>query len=169
MVREGADTRPIAVWLLIVLQVLLGLGGLAGGGALVLAPDGRLLQMPVSLLNDTPFTDFLLPGALLFTFMSLLPVAVAYGLWRRPAPRLPEKINPFKGIHWAWAGSLAVGAAVMIWITVQVMLIGYGSVLQPLYFGWGIVIIGVTLLPSVRHYNRRARAGSQSDTPRCPA
>lgn len=153
--KNNTNTRPFTVWLLIILQILLGLGALGGGGTLMLAPDGRLIQMPVTLLKDTPFTDYLIPGALLFTFVGLYPMAVAYSLWRRPAWRWPDMLNPFKGIHWAWVGSLAAGVAVTIWITVQVLLIGYGSFLQPFYLGWGIVIIGVTLLPNARRYYTR--------------
>jgi len=153
--KNNTNTRPFTVWLLIILQILLGLGALGGGGTLILAPDGRLMQMPVSLLKDTPFTDYLIPGALLFTFVGLYPMAAAYSLWKRPVWRWPDMLNPFKRIHWAWAGSLAAGAAVIVWITVQVLLIGYGSFLQPFYLGWGIVIIGVTLLPDTRRYYTR--------------
>jgi hypothetical protein len=153
--KNNTNTRPFIVWLLIILQILLGLGALGSGSTLMLAPDGRMMQMPVSLLKDTPFTDYLIPGALLFTFVGLYPMAVAYSLWRRPVWRWPDMLNPFKGIHWAWAGSLAAGVAVTVWITVQVLLIGYGSILQPFYLGWGIVIIGVTLLPDTRRYYTR--------------
>ena len=104
--KNNTNTRPFTVWLLIILQILLGLGALGGGGTLMLAPDGRLIQMPVTLLKDTPFTDYLIPGALLFTFVGLYPMAVAYSLWRRPAWRWPDMLNPFKGIHWAWVGSM---------------------------------------------------------------
>jgi len=45
--------------MLILLQVLLAVGALAGGGAFILAPDGHLIQMPIGHLKNTPFPDFL--------------------------------------------------------------------------------------------------------------
>ena len=151
---QNHGNRPFTVWMLILLQVLLGLGALAGGGAFLLAPDGHLIQMPLSNLKDTPFSDFLIPGVLLFTFVGIYPVAVAYGLWRRPGWRWPDILNPFKGNHWSWAGSLAAGMIVIIWITVQMLLLRSVAFLHVLYFGWGVLLLLITLLPNVRQYYR---------------
>ena len=62
-------SRPFSVSALFFLQIFLGLNGLMGGGAFLIAPDGRLLQIPVSYLNNTPFHNFLIPGLLLFMFL----------------------------------------------------------------------------------------------------
>jgi hypothetical protein len=148
----------MAGWLLIVLQVLLGLGALAGGGAFILAPDGHLIQMPLSNLKDSPFRDFLIPGVLLFTFVGIFPLGVAYSLWRLPARRWPDALNPFKDLHWSWAGSLAAGAIIIIWITVQVLLIRAVAFLHILYWAWGVLLLVLTLLPSVREYCRGKRS-----------
>ena len=40
----------------------------------------------------------------------------------------------------------------MIWITVQVLMIGLDTVLQPVYFGVGLAILLVTLVPAGREY-----------------
>ncbi len=145
----------MALWLLISLQVLLGAGALGGGGVLVLAPDGHLIGMPVSMLAHTPFSDFLLPGALLFIFVGIYPIVVAYSLWRQPRWRWPDMLNPFKRLHWSWAGSLAAGLIVLIWITGEILLIRQVVFLHLLYIGWGIVIILLTLLPDMRRYYTR--------------
>ena len=149
--QDHVNSRPFAVWVLIVLQVLLGLGALAGGGVFILAPDGHLMQMPLSNLKDSPFSDFLLPGVLLLVFVGIYPIVVAYSLWRRPAWRWPDMLNPFKRIHWSWAGSLAAGVIVIIWITVQIQFIPMGY-LHILYLGWGVLLLLVTLLADVRTY-----------------
>ncbi len=152
--KAQSRTRPFAVGLLIFLQVFLGIQGIFGGVAFILAPDGSLLQMPFSQLKNTPFSSFLIPGILLFLFLGVYPLAEAYGLWKRPAWRWPDAINPFKDTHWSWAGSLAAGVIAVIWILVQTRWITWGA-LHTLILVMGLVILGVTLLPVVRGYLRR--------------
>ena len=152
-IKEGnTEPRPSTVPLLIWLQVLLALGALAGGAVFIAAPDGHLMQMPLSNLKDSPFKDFLIPGILLFTFVGLFPLAVAYALWKRPNWKWPDAVNPFRDTHWSWAGSLAAGAIIIIWITVQVLLIRAVAFLHVLYWIWGVVLLVLTLLPGVRRY-----------------
>ena len=45
--------------------VLLGLGALAGGVALVMQPDGSVMHFEVAILAGSPFADFLVPGLIL--------------------------------------------------------------------------------------------------------
>ena len=153
--KNSANRRPSAVWALIVLHLLLGLGAVASGGMLMAAPDGHLMQMPLSMLEHSPFSDFLIPGAILFTLLGVYPLCVAYGLWKRPGWRWPDVINPFKRIHWSWAGSLAAGVIGVIWIVVEVIMLRSFVFLQGLYLVWDIVLVVLTLLPEVRrHYAR---------------
>ena len=151
---DNANRPPLTTTLLILIQVFLGLNGLLGGGAFLLAPDGHLLQMPFSHLKNTPFSDFLIPGLLLFLFLGVYPIAVAYSLWRNPTWHWPDFLNPFKQTHWCWAGSLAAGVIAMIWIIVQIQWISIGF-LHIFIFSWGILILLVTMLPMVRKYYRR--------------
>jgi hypothetical protein len=142
----------MAVWLLIVLQFLLGLGALGGGGVLIAAPDGSIIQMPLSMLEFSPFHNFLIPGMILFTTLGLFPIAIAYSLWQRPVWRWPDSINPFRRIHWSWAASLAAGVILLIWITVEVLILRSVAFLHIFYFAWGCVLILLTLTVSVRQY-----------------
>ncbi len=150
MLRNRTTPHSFAVWVLIGLQALLGISALIPGALFLLAPDGHLLQMPLSNLKDSPFTNYLIPGLLLFVFVGIFPLGVAYGLWRQPAWQWPDAINPFKGAHWSWAGSLAAGVILIVWITVQVLLIRAAVFLHYLYWGWGIVLLGLTVSPGVR-------------------
>ena len=150
--KDSVNRRPATVWALIVLHLLLGLGAVASGGMLLAAPDGHLMQMPLSMLEHSPFPSFLIPGVILFTLLGIYPLCVAYGLWKRPGWRWPDRLNPFKGIHWSWAGSLAAGVIVVIWIVVEVIMLRSFVFLQILCLVWGIVLILVTLLPAVRRY-----------------
>ena len=106
--------------------ILLGLGALAGGIALVSKPDGSVMAFDVSLLAGSPFPDFLVPGLILggiFGVGSL--VVAALGLRRsRTAPFL----------------AFAIGCGQMIWIVVELAIIREFSFLHPTMFGIGLVI-----------------------------
>jgi len=134
---------------LIALHILLGLGALGGGGSLMAAPDGSLLGMPLSVMQGSPFPNFFIPGVILFTFLGLYPLCIAYGLAKRPAWDWPNGINPFKRMHWSWAGSLSVGVITITWIVVELFWVEF-SFIHGIYLLWGAAIILFTLLPAVR-------------------
>jgi hypothetical protein len=103
------------------------------------------------MLAGSPFSSFLIPGILLFVFLGLYPLAVAFSLWKRPDWRWPAVVNPWKHVHWSWAASLAVGVIGVIWIIVQVQWISF-SFLQVLILGLAVLIILLTLMPEVYRY-----------------
>jgi len=151
--KSATIHRPLTVWLLIILQFLLGLGAFISGGMLVAAPDGALIHMPLSMLQFSPFANFLVPGIILSLLLGLYPMAVAYCLWRKPSWGWPDGINPFKQMHWCWAASLSSGVILLVWITVQMLLLRAVAFLHILYFTWGWAMIILTLTPVVRqHY-----------------
>lgn len=153
--QNNKRTRPAALWILIALLVLLGVGAIPSGLLLVLAPDGHLMRMPVTMLEHSPFSDFLIPGAILLTLLGIYPLVVAYALWRRPGWRWPDAINPFKESHWSWAASLAAGVILIVWIIVEMFMLREVVFLQVLYLVWGIALVLLALLPSVRRYCAR--------------
>ena len=147
---------PILAWALIGLQVLMGVSAVISGGMLVAAPDGSLMGMPASMLEHFPFSDFLIPGAILFAFLGVYPLAVAYGLWRRPRWGWAASLNPFEGTHWSWTGSLAAAAILVIWLTVEVVMIRAFEALHAIFYVYAAVLIVLSLGPSVRrHYGSR--------------
>ncbi len=152
--KNQMKPRPFIVWVLIALHILLGINGVGGGGAFILAPDGSLMGMPLSFLDNSPFPDFLIPGIVLFISLGIFPLAVAFSIWALPAWRWPDRVNPFKQTHWSWAASIAVGVIAIVWIAVQVLIIPL-SFLQILIFCWGVVILLLTLLPAARSYCSR--------------
>ena len=80
---------------------------------------------------------------------------VGYGLLKRPAWNWPNGINPAKKMHWAWTASWAAGVIMLIWISVETILLGYISFLQPVIAVYGIVIILLALLPNTRRFYAR--------------
>lgn len=48
--------------LLLFLLSFHGLGAIFGGGIFIISPMGKLFGMPLSILDNSPFTNFLVPG-----------------------------------------------------------------------------------------------------------
>jgi hypothetical protein len=131
-----------------------GISATPSGLLLALDPTGGRMQMPVSWLENTPFSDYLIPGLILCIVLGLGACFMLACLLMLPDWGWAQRVNPFKGQHWTWTASAAFGFALMIWITVQVLMIGLGAWLQPFYFGVGLGILLLTLAPSVRTYLR---------------
>ena len=144
--------RPLALWVLMLLLLFQGISATPSGMLLALDPSGSRMQMLLSWLEDSPFTDYLFPGLVLCIVLGLGALLVAAGLFFLPVWSWAERLNPAKGIHWSWMAAVSFGVALMIWIAVQVAMIGGGSWLQPLYFGVGLAILVLSLAPSVRRH-----------------
>jgi hypothetical protein len=155
MNRKAKTKKPPFLWLLIVLLLFIGIGALISGAMLFLSPDGSLLGMSMDLLAGSPFGNYLIPGIILFLFIGVFSVFAGYGLLKKPGWRWLNLLNPCKKYHWAWTAAWAEGVIMLIWIVVETALLGYISFLQPLIVGWGIVIIGLALLPQVRRYYKK--------------
>jgi hypothetical protein len=117
----------------IVLEVLLGLGAIAGGAALMIGRRGEILPLPLSLLEGSPFTDYFAPGLILFTVLGLGSLSVALLAWRANA--------------WAPILTVTVGGTLLIWLLVEIAVVGYSNdpPLQPFYLALGgvITVLGV--------------------------
>lgn len=140
--------RPLSLYLLLVLLLFLGMGGLVGGGMLILQPDGSLLGMSLSWLAGSPFSTYLIPGFLLLFFNGLLPLFTVAGLLAKPDWTWANTLNLYANRHWAWAYSLYSGIIVIAWIAVQQMLTQYFW-LQPVMILTGLSIIVCTMTPAV--------------------
>lgn len=121
--RTLKDVRLFAI----ILLVLMGLAACANGYMLMKAPDGRLLGMNVALLQHSPFTDFFIPGVILFSVLGIGSCVTAVVVARR--------VN-----NEAWY-VLLEGAAVLIWIVVQVAMIRNFHIMQVVIGGMGILML----------------------------
>jgi hypothetical protein len=124
----------------ITLEILLGVGAVGGGLALMAGPNGEILPLPVSALSGSPFASYFVPGAILFTILGLGPLAAAVLGWRR------HPVAPLL--------TFAVGGALLIWLVVEIVVVGYANdpPLQAVYFGLGVVIslLGVSWMRHAR-------------------
>ncbi|MNP17785.1 hypothetical protein D3C76_1102280 [compost metagenome] len=136
--------------LLISLQLFLGLGAIFGGLAFIMDPSGEILKIPTTLLERSPFNNFLIPGIILFVVLGLFPIMISLALMKKWHWALGEQLNVFKDRHWSWTFSLYSGFAIIIWISVQVYMLNSVSLVHLFYIALGLIIQGSTLLPSVQ-------------------
>lgn len=130
-------TRPISFWLVLLLLGQLSLRAVIGGAALMIAPSGTLVGVPLGPLANTPFHDFVLPGLVLFLVFGLGSALVCYGLYANR--------------RWAWPGVITVALALLVWISVEVML-GFTRPTVYVNIGTAIGLIGIAIYPTVRRH-----------------
>jgi hypothetical protein len=114
----------IARRLIIVLEVVVGVLALAGGIALIIQPSGALLHFSPAMLHGVLHT-FEWPGLVLLAMSALFFVA-AWATHRR--------------YLWDHVVSTAAGAVLILWISVQVVLIGFHDWSQAVFFLVGTAI-----------------------------
>jgi hypothetical protein len=112
--------------LLFILISFIGVTSTISGLLLIGSRDGSLFNLPLSLLNDTPFKDYLVPGILLTIMVGLVNLLAVFFNLQRHANRY----------DWAMAGGIMVSG----WIVVQLLLIDTVNWFHFLYLGTGILI-----------------------------
>lgn len=117
---------------LAMIEMLVGLSAVAGGLCLLSAPrGGGILQLPLSLLDGSPFSDYVIPGLVLCLVVGGSNVAAAIpALLEAPAAIFAALI----------AGAIGAG-----WIAAEVAFIGYHTWAQVLYFFLGILTMALAL------------------------
>ena len=129
MVSEGRGQSlgTKTTYALLGVLAFLSLGGLWGGLAMLIKPDGSMLQTSLSLLEHAPVKDFFWPGVFLLVFMSFWPALNIYGL--------------LTGKQWARSSITLLGFVTMAWIVYESFIIRTFSPLQPIIFTVGLVLI----------------------------
>ncbi len=148
--------RPAALWILLCLLIFECISAVPYGLMLSLDPTGGLAKMPVEMLEGTIFHNFLIPGLILLIILGFGSFFIAVSLFLLPAWTWTVRLNPFRHQHWTWIATVVFGFALMTWIIVQVVMIGFDSWLQALHFGIGLAITLLSLQPSMlRHLKAR--------------
>jgi len=132
------------------------LSAIGGGGALIISPSGKLIGgLPLSILERSPFNDFLVPGIILFVVLGIIPSLLVLALLKKPNSVFADRFNFFKDMHWAWTFSIYVAFALIIWIQVETIFIQGVGWLQTFYILYAIPLILVALLPKVRNLYKK--------------
>lgn len=136
------QSPPASYYLLFVLILFQGFSGLYGGAMLVLDPSGYLLQLPLSLLSGSPFYNYTIPGFILLVLLGIVPLFVGFALWKR--------------YPWSGTGAFLIGVMLVVWIGVQIVMIGYRGdpPLQAIYGSIGLLILITVSTPTLRQYLR---------------
>lgn len=128
---ENKNIRRVSI-ILGNLQLLIGIGALAGGWAFISDPTGGVLGIPFEYIENTPFHNYLIPGIVLFAFNGV-GSCIAGVLALR---------------HYRYAGEIAVvfGIGLMVWIIVQVQFIPFHW-MHALYLLLGLAELVLGLMP----------------------
>ncbi len=137
------------------LLTLLGIGAIFGGGVLIISPSGKLFGMPLSMLDNSPFNNFLIPGIILFSVLGIMPCWIVWSLIKRPEYKIAESLNFFTDMYWAWSYSIYTAFALIIWIQIEMSFVQSVHWSHTLYMFWAIAIMFVALLPPVRKIYRK--------------
>ncbi len=151
--RTSARRRsPIAVVTTIGLLWVLGVSAGAGGVELTFGIWG-VESFPPDWLDRSPFVDsWLIPGLVLGVGFGLGSLVMADGLLRRPRVRWLGFVERWTGRHWAWLGTVLIGAGHIVWIALEVAYIPGFSWLEAVYGGIGVALLLLPWTPSVRRY-----------------
>lgn len=117
--------------ILVLLLVFQGLSGCLGGARLVADPSGASIELPLEWLEGSAFSSYFAPGLVLLIVLGVGPLVAAYGVWRR---------RP-----WGWTSGFVVGAALIIWLAIQIRIIGYHPD-PPLQLAYALVACAIAVL-----------------------
>jgi hypothetical protein len=148
--------------LLIILLGFLSIGAFFGGIAFIIRPDGSLFQMPVEMLANSPFKDFLIPGIILLLTFGVFPAYVIYGLIKKPESKFFSSLNLLYDHHFAWTFSVYIGVGQVLWINIQTLVLNSVDILHTIFSSLGLLIICIALLPRTRKHYKVSPSGDSS-------
>ncbi len=137
--------KAIHIATLIVL-LLNTIGALAGGLLLMYAPDGSLLAMPLHYLQHTPFSNFFIPGIILFTCNGLTGIVTTLYTF--------AKRGRYAGMVFA-QGTVLCG-----WILSQVLLLHTVYFLHIVMAATGFFLV----LAAIALYSKQNKSGTRNPT-----
>ena len=86
-----------------------GISALYGGIAFISDPTGGFIKMPLELLKNTPFRDYLIPGIVLLVFNGISSIVISV-----------LTMLSIKNYQWL---IIFQGIVLTIWLTVQIFMI----------------------------------------------
>src|SRR5690606_17563737 len=119
---DKTDKNPIR-YSLGALLIILAVNAFGGGYYGMAGAEG----VPIKWLNGSPFPNYFIPGLFLFLFVG--------------GSALVAAISVFKHYGIARTASLTSGIIAIVWIIVQIAVIGYVSWMQPVTAIVGVLIV----------------------------
>lgn len=118
--------------LAVLILIFNGISACFGGWMLITSPDGSSLGMTTGLLEYSPFTDFLIPGIVLFTVIGLFSLVSSY-LVVRQVTRYSFLV-------------ILMGLILIGWIVVQAIMIQTVNYLHVIFVSAGLLLVASGLL-----------------------
>lgn len=109
------------------------ISALGGGAMLIIDPSGQLIQLPIQYLDHSPFSNFLIPGIILFTMNGVLSAFVAFAVLKK-FKRYPLLI-------------ILQGLILAVWLSVQIIIIR--DFYPPMHVTCYLVALGVIVCGSM--------------------
>jgi len=147
-------SKTIEIYILVAAVAFLAGGAIYGGGSLMNDPSGERIKLSIKMLEGTIFSNYLIPGVILFLTLGFFPFFLIYPLLFKPRWPVIDKINIYKSYHWAWTYTLYAAIMLIIWIDVQTMILKTGSIIQGIFGLLGVFILVLALSPRVKRYYR---------------
>ncbi|MFS0782570.1 hypothetical protein [Bacillus sp. 1P06AnD] len=113
----------IVKWITGLLLAFTGIGAVGAGFGFIADPTGESVGMRIDILPAAIFSDFLIPGIVLM---------IVIGFGHLTALFLLLKNN-------CWFAVILAGLLLTIWIVVQIGMIGFLSMLQPIFLAIGLL------------------------------
>ena len=111
-----------------IIEAITAIGAVPAGLGYIMDTSGKAMGTTTAILENSPFSSFLIPGLFLLIVNGLGQATGAYLAFRRNA--LAAKF------------SIALGVILIFWIILQVNWIGLSHFLQPVFFITGILEAG---------------------------
>jgi hypothetical protein len=128
--------RPMEVKVIIFIELFIALLGFATGFSLLSDPSGKAIGLDV-LKDNIPFQNLALLGLWFVGPYGILPTVLGYGL--------------FQGKKWAWKPALYLAVVEVIWVIVQIPMVGR-SYLQAMIGLIALVTIYLLYRPTTLEY-----------------
>ncbi|MBL7845010.1 MAG: hypothetical protein JNK44_14180 [Cyclobacteriaceae bacterium] len=123
--------------LIVSLLLFNGISACFGGYMLISKPDGSGLDMPLSLLEYSPFSNYLIPGIVLFVANGLLSLAVAFFVIT-------------KSVHYIKL-TILQGFILIGWIVVQMIMLQTVNYLHIIFGALGVLLVVSGILLTKRN------------------
>lgn len=117
--------------LLFALHAFVGIGAVAGGLAAITNPETPL-GLSVELLKNSPFSNYLIPGIILFTVIGLGNIISALMF------RFKSRFQGYISSVFSWA--------LVIWIVVQCIMLNTVAFLHVLFFIIGLIEAALSMI-----------------------
>lgn len=108
-----------------IVHLFVGIGALPAGYGLITTPDGSSVGMSTEWLEGSLFPDFFIPGLFLLIVLGVINLLAAMPVFKR------HKLSGIAG--------MVMGGILVLWIIIQVSIVGLTHWLQPLFFVVGLV------------------------------